>query len=121
MYGILLDPVTKSTVILEYLNPFACLSMSGLQNSRCTFICIPSFPAGRTEGNDSSSQTLGGGGGSSSQEMSMESIEEEEGTGQNSSSATSEGSGESFITSSSGAQLPQEMVRSASQESTGNF
>jgi len=52
--------------------------------------------------------------------MSMESIEEE-GTGQNSSSATSEGSSESFITSSSGAQLPQEMVRSASQESTGNF
>ena len=50
----------------------------------------------------------------------MESIEEE-GTGQNSSSATSEGSGESFITSSSGAQLPQEMVRSASQESTGNL
>ncbi|XP_065883697.1 WD repeat-containing protein 26-like isoform X2 [Dysidea avara] len=68
----------------------------------------------RPEGNDSSSQALGG---SSSQEMSMESIEEE-GTGQNSSSATSEGSGESFITSSSGAQLPQEMVRSASQEST---
>ena len=72
------------------------------------------FPAGIP---DSSSQAALD---ASSSQMSMESIEEE-GTGQNSSSATSEGSGESFITSSSGAQLPQEMVRSASQESTGNF
>ena len=53
----------------------------------------------------------------SSQEMNVESVEEA--PGQHSSSATSEGSGESFITSSSGVQLPQELVRSASQESTG--
>lgn len=53
---------------------------------------------------------------SSSQEMNVESVEDV--PGQHSSSATSEGSGESFITSSSGVQLPQELVRSASQEST---
>ena len=56
---------------------------------------------------------------SSSQEMNVESVEEV--PGQHSSSATSEGSGESFITSSSGVQLPQELVRSASQESTGKM
>ena len=56
---------------------------------------------------------------SSSQEMNVESVEDV--PGQHSSSATSEGSGESFITSSSGVQLPQELVRSASQESTGKM
>ena len=69
---------------------------------------------GRPEGSSESLTQAHG-----SQEMTVESLEEP--PGQHSSSATSEGSGESFITSSSGVQLPQELVRSASQESTGKL
>lgn len=84
----------------------------GSDNSDKTHYAVLSL--GRPEDSESLAQAH------SSQEMSVESVESvEETTGQHSSSTTSEGSGESFITSSSGVQLPQGLARSASQESTG--